>query len=61
MLTQNKTKFRIKIDKMSAHTWSFGICISHWYDETYLFINAIKWSISIGFLSADDYLEEENG
>lgn len=30
--------------------WSFGICLSHSFGETYLFIAFAKWSISIGWL-----------
>ena len=43
-------RFGIKFDRMSANQWSIGLCISHWSKETYLYINLIKWSISIGFL-----------
>lgn len=38
----------IKVDEMMKDSWSFGVCISHWGEETYLFINAFKWTISIG-------------
>jgi len=47
--TRNK-KFQIKIDKCYKGWWSFGICFSHAWEETYLFINLFKWSISIGWL-----------
>ena len=33
--------------------WSIGLCLSHWHDETYLYINLLKWSISIGFLYSE--------
>ena len=49
------TKFGISIDKHSEGMWSFGIALSHFVKETYLYINLFKWSISIGFL----YIAEE--
>jgi len=53
MGTSKDTKFRIKVDPIIQEAWSIGLCISHWYDETYLFINLLKWSISIGFLYSE--------
>lgn len=42
-------KFGIKIKKIDYEDqWSFGICLSHWGDETYLYINLFKSSIRIG-------------
>lgn len=49
-MTESKCKFRIKVDKQCKEMWSIGSCISHSFNETYLFINFIKWSISIGWL-----------
>lgn len=46
----NGTTFRIQVDKMHDREWSFGIAISHWCDETYLYLNLIWWHISIGIL-----------
>ena len=47
-------KFGIKIDKQWEGFWSLGSCISHTCcGETYLFINLIKWSISIGWLAKE--------
>lgn len=45
-----KKKWGIKIDKQFKGMWSFGICLSHDIEETYVFINFAKWSISIGKL-----------
>lgn len=45
-----KAKFGIKIDKIWQGAWSFGVCLSHGFGETYLYINLFKWSISIGLL-----------
>ena len=56
-MRNNGTKFRIQVDKMHDREWSIGIGLSHWCDETYLFINVIRWRISIGFL----YSEIEDG
>mgnify|MGYP000776856593 CR=1 FL=1 len=52
-MSECKTKWDIQIDRMNKHQWSFGICISHYRPETYLFINFFKWSISIGKLLVD--------
>lgn len=44
----NETKFGISIEKLDKSQWSFCIGLSHWVNETYLFINLFRWSISIG-------------
>lgn len=44
----SEIKFGIKMDKMFDNSWSFGVCLSHSYDETYLFINLFKRVILIG-------------
>lgn len=49
----NKTKFRIVVEKMYKHQWSFGVCISHSETETYLFINLFRRTISIGKILED--------
>ena len=49
-MNELKVKWDIKIDKFYKNQWNFGICICHWEEETYLFINLFKWSISIGKL-----------
>ena len=49
-MPESKCKFGIKVDKLWDKMWSIGVCISHSFDETYLFINLVKWSISIGWL-----------
>lgn len=53
MDNKNGVRFRIKADKHSPGLWSFGVCVSHMTDETYLYINLFKWSISIGLLYED--------
>lgn len=50
MSDNNKTKFRIVVDEIPNGWWSFGVCLSHANDETYVFVNFFKWCISIGFL-----------
>lgn len=60
----NKTKFQIVVDKQPKGIWSFGICISHFLDETYVFLNLFKISISIGKLSVfrtEDWIESDEG
>ena len=54
MKYNDKTKFRIRVDKLDEHFWSFGVHFSHMWEETYLHINFYKWCISIGFL-CDEY------
>ena len=49
-MPESKCRFGIKIDKLCKEMWSIGACISHSFEETYLFINLVKWSISIGWL-----------
>lgn len=46
----NKVKFGVIVDKMEKDYWGFGMCFSHCYDETYIYINLFKWTISIGKL-----------
>lgn len=45
-------RFGIKIDKIDGGL-SFGTCISYdkYNKECYLFINLIKWGVSIGWLT----------
>lgn len=49
----NKTRFRIQIDKRPDDMWSFCIGLSHFVDETYLYINFFRWSVAIGYLYED--------
>lgn len=43
------SKWGIKIDRLyPPKQWSIGISLSHWMDETYLYINLIFISIAIG-------------
>ena len=46
----NSVKFGIQVDKMHDQSWSFGMCLSHQFNETYVFINFFRWSVSIGWL-----------
>ena len=48
-----ETKFGIRKWKQREGMWSFGMELSHWDRETYLFINFFRWSIAIGFLYVD--------
>lgn len=45
-----KLVFGIRIDKIPKGMWSFGICLSHSYEETYIYINLFKITISVGRL-----------
>lgn len=53
MNEHNVVRFRIKMDKNQSNMWSFGIGISHFVDETYLYVNFFRWFISIGYLYED--------
>lgn len=57
MSDKSKVKFSIKVDKMGDYQFSIGACISHWQDETYLFLNLFKWSVSIGLLYDEEVQE----
>ena len=45
-------RFGIRVDKIEQGL-SFGVCISYdkYMKECYLFINLIKWCVSIGWLT----------
>ena len=47
-MPENKSKFGVDVVKHDKDQWSFGICLSHWLDETYIYINFFRYSISIG-------------
>lgn len=44
------TSLGIAVEKMERSQWSFGIGLSHWFNETYVFINIFKWMITIGMV-----------
>ena len=46
--------FGITIYKMCEKDWSVGICFSHSFKETYLYINLVKVSIAIGVMMCKD-------
>lgn len=47
-MSEGKLKFGITVDKICDGGWSFGICLSHEPEQTYLYINFIKWTLCIG-------------
>ncbi len=49
----NKIKFRIIVEKLYEHQWSFGVGVSHWETETFLYINIFHRTIRIGKLLGD--------
>ena len=49
----NLTKFQVSVCKQPKGLWSFGMSICHFVDETYIFLNLFKISISIGKLYVD--------
>ena len=54
MSEKDSAKFGIKVNKMRGNQFSIGICISHWDDESYMYLNLFKWTVAIGFLYNDD-------
>lgn len=55
-----EVKFQTKIDKNPSGWWSFGLCLSHQNEETYVYINFFKWSISIGFMYVDYVYDKDD-
>lgn len=47
-MNEGKLKFGISVDKICAGGWSFGIGLSHDPEQTYLYINLIKWTLCVG-------------
>ena len=47
-------KFGVQIEKLWEEQWSFGINLSHWGDETYLYITIFKRSVTIGRFYKDE-------
>lgn len=58
MMFEGKIKWGFEIEKMPDGHWSFGICLSHFVEETYVYINLFKWTISIGKILV--FQEEED-
>lgn len=50
----DKTMFGITIYKMCEKDWSVGMCFTHSFKETYLYINLVKVSIAIGVMMGKD-------
>ena len=48
----NGVRFRIETGKRPSG-WCFGIGLSHFYEEIYLYINFYKLFVIIGFLNED--------
>lgn len=44
-----KAKFRIKAYPYGKDQWSVCCGLSHSFDETYIYLNLFKWSVSIGW------------
>lgn len=47
-MNEEKLKFGIDVTKNDIGMWSFGVCLSHYEEETYLFVNLYRYSITIG-------------
>ncbi len=48
-----KVKFGAKFQKLWRGHWSLGCGISHSFEETYLYINFIKFTFIIGKICVD--------
>lgn len=61
MSSKYNKKFGIRVDRQPEGWWSFGMCFSHIKSEdTYLYINFFKWSITVGLIYQYSYLDEED-
>lgn len=58
-MIETKTKFKVDIFKNYKGTWIFGICLVHHFEETYVYVNLFRWSISIGKLIDFDKAGEQ--
>jgi hypothetical protein len=47
-MQEQKLKFGVTCAQLDKDMWSLGIALSYSYNETYLYINLFKLSISIG-------------
>lgn len=46
---ETELRYGVKVDKLHVpDMWSLGMCLSHCFDETYLYINLIFITVSIG-------------
>lgn len=45
-----KRKFYTRVDKHGNDSWSFGIGLAHFEEETYLYIHFYRLCFSIGYL-----------
>ena len=53
----NETSLRwgIKVDRVDfPKMWSVGICLSHWVSETYIYVNLLFITVSIGKIYKED-------
>lgn len=53
----DKARFGFRIYRMSKKDWSLGVAFTHSFNETYLYLNLIKFNIVIGFLFQDKFFE----
>lgn len=43
-----KNKFGMHVQRQEQNFWSFGIALSHMFDETYIHVSLFKLDITIG-------------
>lgn len=47
-MEEHRLKFGISLEEIGDGRWSIGMCLSHEGKETYLYVNLLKLSFSIG-------------
>ena len=53
MKEKNNYGFGVRKIVLPKRMWSFGVSLSHYQGETYLFFNFVKWSFIIGWLEKE--------
>lgn len=46
--------FGIKTSRLPMDAWGFGSCLAHCCGETYVYINFLFWSLSIGWIIREE-------
>ena len=47
-MNEEKLKIGIDIIKNDRGAWSFDVCLAHYEDETYIYANFYRYSLTIG-------------
>ena len=49
-MKENKFRFGISSGETDNELWSVGLCLTHYCDETYLYIALFKYEFCIGWM-----------